>query len=97
MREPGSEPIKIERRGASDLLQVSFRQADIAPVAQSEPPNALRERPFDTRPFLIKLTSLFRLKINPYLLNRLLLWLGLQLEATGLHFGSGTAAPFGAG
>jgi hypothetical protein len=72
---------------------VGLRQADIATAPGSTRPYPLGESTLNTSALRIALVTFVALTISAHAINGGLLGLRLQLEATGLRFGPGTARP----
>ena len=88
--EPRRQPINIDRRGSREVLQACFRQAPVATLAQPKGADALGERSFNPRPFVILCLPLLRALLLPDGLEDLRLVLRTQRHMAwcGLRFGT---------
>jgi hypothetical protein len=55
--EPGDNPVKIDGRSSSDVLERSFGQSAIATAAQAKGSNALRNGAFNTGTAVVQLLA----------------------------------------
>ena len=91
--KPGHEPVHIDRRGRRNVLDMGFLYAVISRIPQPKVPDALRQRPFDTRPLFIALRP-FSLGTRSVPLSAPLLP-GVAVAAAGPMLGPGATARMG--
>jgi hypothetical protein len=99
--EPGDHPDHIHCHGCEEVLEVRTRQADVATLAETKAPDALREAAFHPRPERILGFELGRCLALACLLDRLVIGSGPDGELPGgvfrrgAHLTSGTGATGG--
>ena len=88
--EPRRQPINIDRCSYREVLQACFRQAPVATLTQPKSADALGERSFNPRSFVILGFPLFRALLLPEVLEDLMLalWAQRHMAWSGLRFGT---------
>ena len=75
--EPRRQTVDIDCRGDHEVLQARFWESRIATRPQPKSADALRECPFNARPFVVLYFPYPRALLLPYNLQRLRLALGV--------------------
>jgi hypothetical protein len=88
--EPRRQTINIDCRSYREVLQARFRQAPVATLTQPKGADALGERPFNPRPFVILRFPLLRTLLLPDGLEDLMLtlWAQSHMAWCSLRFGT---------
>ena len=88
--EPRRQAINIDRRSYREVLQACFRQASVATLPQPKRADALGERSFNPRPFVILCLPLRRALLLPDGLEDLMLGLWAPRHMAGCRLCFGT-------
>ena len=88
--EPRCQPLNIDRRSYREVLQACFRQASVTTLSQPKRADALGERSFNPRSFVILGFPLCRALLLPDGLEDLMLalWAQRHMAWGGLRFGT---------